>query len=215
MIDVILPSYVIDEENEKLQDLCLFSMGLPPDCRKIAIDNGGNFGGIALEKWADIYVRTSKPLGYAAAVNLGWRMATADYVVVLNNDLEFKRNWLPPLIEYLNAHHSVAAAASYDFDVPLETVTDHIWSSCFAMRNEVRQELGFFDDEYLNYRYHDQDYWCRAKKAGYRFARIGKSRVNHKESSTYKKMPEKNNEQNEQDIMLARWGVAMAQHYAP
>lgn len=81
------------------------------------------------------------------------------------------------------------------------------------MRPEVRREIGYFDDKYLPFRYHDQDYWIRAKKLGYHFLRTGSSRVKHRESSTYRKMPQRHNESKEAQVMMDRYGVTMAEYY--
>ncbi len=215
---LILPVYVMDQENAVMQDDCFSSFNQNTnrdEVTVIVIDNGSLYGVDEAQSFADIYVRTPCPVGYAKAVNMGWKITETytdcEYVGVLNNDLIFLPNWLQPLIDNLDS--KTAACASYDQPMPIEAVTDHIWSSCFLMKDSIRKEIGYFDDVNLPYRYHDQDYWMRAKSLGYSFKRIGASQVKHKESSTYKKMVEKNTEVNEERIVRERWGVAMAQYY--
>ncbi len=216
MTYLILPSLVVDDENlaicrEMLESLAFHTA----DYTLIGIDNGSiPEAKELLQKHSHIFVSFSHPLGYARAVNIGWRMVEelvdAQYVGVLNNDLTFTPGWLEALQQHLD--EKTAACASYDSRVG-NIVTNHIWSSCFLMLPETRKNIGYFDAENLPYRYHDQDYWIRAKKLGLEFKRIGASQVGHKESTTYKKMPEKANETNEYQIMQKRYGVTMAQGY--
>lgn len=220
MIYFVLPIYVQDEENEAIQEEMLASLLLTTgqtESKLIVVDNGSKFGMREAQAHADYYVRTDEPIGYARAVNIGWSIVDqldqkAD-IVVLNNDLTFQEGWLLPLIRTLD-DPMVAGVAPYDFNVPADQVTNHIWSSCFAIRQQTRKEIGFFDADQLPYRYHDQDYWARAFSLGYNFKRIGASRVSHKESTTYKKMGKQAQEAQEEQIMQQRWGTTMAQTLA-
>lgn len=183
----------------------------PEPIRRIVVDNGSRFGSDDAKAFADLYIWSPTPLGFAGAVNIGWRVSDARIVGVLNNDLTFiQPDWLLKLIPHLG-YIDTAAVAPYDH--PQEGVTDHIWSSCFFMHQETRQKIGLFDAEHLPWRYHDQDYWIRAKNLGLNFKRVGASQVRHKESSTYFKMPQRVEEGKEAEVMKARWGVTMAQHY--
>jgi GT2 family glycosyltransferase len=219
MIYLILPSYVMDEENMQMQYKMLESLHNTKSEVKykvVGIDNGSiDYARLDLQVNSDFFVKMPSPIGYARAVNIGWKITEelpdCEYVGVLNNDLTFRPGWLEALVA--NLDDETAACASYDQDIDPSAVTDHIWSSCFLMKNETRKKIGYFDAENLPYRYHDQDYWIRAKKMGLRFKRIGASRVDHKESSTYKKMPERANEEKEKQIVISRYGVAMAQNW--
>ena len=47
--------------------------------------------------------------GFAEGYNLALRQVEAEYVVLLNSDVEVTRHWLRPLVEYMDAHAEVAA----------------------------------------------------------------------------------------------------------
>lgn len=47
--------------------------------------------------------------GFAEGYNLALRQVEAEYVVLLNSDVEVTENWLQPLAAYLDAHPEVAA----------------------------------------------------------------------------------------------------------
>jgi len=216
MTYLILPSYVCDEENYQIFSQMISSLqSNTQNYKLIGIDNGSILEALELlREFSDIFVQFDTPIGYAKAVNIGWKITEelpdCEYVGVLNNDLTFSSGWLDSLIS--NLDENTAACASYDQEVG-DIVTDHIWSSCFLMRHKIRKAIGYFDSEFLPFRYHDQDSWMRAKSMGLQFKRVGKSRVTHKESTTYKKMPERNNEERERQIVEARWGTHMAQYY--
>ena len=61
-------------------------------------------------------------------------------------------------------------------------------------------------DELINYRFHDQDYSIRVKKAGLPVRRTGKVVVQHENSATYKKM-NRNEDPAEAEIMMERHGA--------
>lgn len=47
--------------------------------------------------------------GFAEGYNLALRKVEAEYVVLLNSDVEVTEHWLEPLVNYMDAHLSVAA----------------------------------------------------------------------------------------------------------
>jgi len=56
------------------------------------------------------YVATHANLGFAGGNVLGWRHVTHDYVVLLNNDTVLTDDSVTPLLAYLEAHPTCAAA---------------------------------------------------------------------------------------------------------
>jgi GT2 family glycosyltransferase len=211
MIDVIFPVYVADEENAALQRECFasFREHTPQAHRVIVVDNGSVCGREDAQEVADVYVRLPEPVGFARAVNTGWRLAEAPLACVANNDLVFLAGWLAPLLEAL-------AGGDADIAAPVDDRMSHVpfWWSCFVMAAATRERLGFFDEQALPWRYHDQDYGIRALRAGLRFARPEASRVLHRESATWFKMPHRGErDAAERQVMLARWGAATAAEY--
>ena len=47
--------------------------------------------------------------GFAEGYNLALQKVDAEYVVLLNSDVEVTENWLEPLVGYMDAHPEVAA----------------------------------------------------------------------------------------------------------
>lgn len=213
MIDIIFPIYVCDEENAAIQEECFASLMATVERKHlniIIVDNGSiRVAADHAEDISDMYIRLPKPVGFARAVNIGFKLCENGIICVANNDLIFKERWLEPLLMRVDCGTVVAPSES-----PFQGESDEIWSSCFVIRQNIREKIGFFDDVELPYRYHDQDYWIRARQLGVGFKRLGNSIVSHRESTTFRKM-EKRNEyiKHEEDVMLRRYGVTMAAHY--
>lgn len=85
----------------------------------IVVDNGSTDG--SAEFLATSYptvrvLRNDRNLGYALPNNQGARASEADYVAILNNDTRVDRNWLRPLVDYLEANPRVLMAGSLVLD---------------------------------------------------------------------------------------------------
>ena len=54
-------------------------------------------------------IKLDKNYGFADGYNKALRQVEAEYVVLLNSDVEVTPHWLDPLVEYMDAHPEVAA----------------------------------------------------------------------------------------------------------
>ena len=54
-------------------------------------------------------IRLDKNYGFADGYNKAFQQVEAEYVVLLNSDVEVTPNWLEPLVEYMDAHPEAAA----------------------------------------------------------------------------------------------------------
>ena len=54
-------------------------------------------------------IRLDKNYGFAEGYNRALQEVEADYVVLLNSDVEVKEHWLAPLVSFMDAHPEVAA----------------------------------------------------------------------------------------------------------
>ena len=222
-IAIILPIYIIDEEN--LEQYRKFSDSLhatqPDDLYELfIIDNGSKFGTFELEADADFYYRYEEPLGYAKAVNIGFEKVAqqandqegADHVVVANADLEFMtEHWLSTMLEVYEDVGGLLSAQDVA-DCNQRYYPDTSWYSLWMIAMDIWYEVGKLDDTKLNYRFHDQDYSIRLKQAGFNVGRTGLVQVKHVNSATYSKMG-RNEDPEEREEMIRRHGVALFSEY--
>lgn len=95
---VIIPNWNRREHLERLLGLLARDANLIGEI--IVVDNGSRDGSAdSAERSGARVIRLERNLGFAAAVNLGIRAAQAEYLAILNNDVEPAAGWLPRLLE--------------------------------------------------------------------------------------------------------------------
>lgn len=202
MISIILPNYCPD--NEVTEHLKLFMESLiantPKPFQLIVIENGSETQ--FLKDYADIYIHKDKPMGYARAVNLGLAAADGDFLIIMNNDLIVPQRWLETMIE----DYEDGTLAPIDMPGSPQIFEDSHWFSLVMMDRKTFTKIGYLDEQ-INYRFHDQDYSIRVKKAGLHVRQTGRVVVKHVNSLTYHKM-NRNEDPAERQIMIDRHGVA-------
>ena len=79
----------------------------------VVADNGGNDDSLALMRrdFPDIRViQLDQNYGFAEGYNRALRQIEAEYYLLLNNDVEIRqKDWLQPMLEYMDEHTDVAA----------------------------------------------------------------------------------------------------------
>ncbi|MFQ5444002.1 MAG: glycosyltransferase family 2 protein, partial [Nitrospinales bacterium] len=85
------------------------------DYEVIVVDNGSSDGSREMvEKsypWVRL-IRLPKNLGFAVACNRGIEASNADYVCLLNNDIEVEPDWLKELYEGMERHPEAGMGTS-------------------------------------------------------------------------------------------------------
>lgn len=138
--------------------------------------------------WQDgvqlIMIADSQP--YTVNVNAGLRAATGEVIIVGNNDLVFSNGWLDELLRPLGDYDIVTCWTS-DQEVTLEDriENDAKFGSIFAMKRQVYETLGGFDEQFGGY-FSDLDYRRRAIDAGFRIGKNLNMVIDHEAKTTYK-----------------------------
>lgn len=124
---------IINWNNYKDTSECLESLGkiTYPDYRIIIVDNGsedGSYQQLVSENPQHQFIRNKENLGFAVANNVGIRDAMekgTDYVLMLNNDTIVKKDFLEPMVNFLENHRQagVAGGKIYYYDE-----ADKIWT---------------------------------------------------------------------------------------
>lgn len=82
------------------------------DAEVIVADNGSTDNSVKVmnDEFANVKLLAfDKNYGFAEGYNKAIREVVADYVVLLNSDVETPMGWLEPLVEYIDAHTECAA----------------------------------------------------------------------------------------------------------
>jgi len=82
------------------------------DAEVIVADNASTDNSVAFmqQHFPDVrLILNSRNFGYAQGYNVALSQVDADYYVLLNSDVEVTPNWIPPIIELMDADPSVAA----------------------------------------------------------------------------------------------------------
>jgi len=155
-------------------------------------------------------------LGFAAANNIGIRVATnSEFIILLNDDVVVTRGWLSVLIGHLNdkqvgmvgpVTNSIGNEARIDVtynnleDVDMfarEYTFQHHGETfdikllamyCTAMRRQLIDEVGLLDERYTIGMFEDDDYALRVRELGYRIICARDVFVHHVGRGSFKKL---------------------------
>jgi glycosyltransferase involved in cell wall biosynthesis len=105
------------------------------------------------------------PQGYTAPVNAAVNAARGEYIVVMNDDIEVKAGWWPPLKEHLDLGASVALPHTGVSHHP-----DRVGLSCLAVSRGGLERVGHSPEELFDPRfkvwYQDLDLLLRVLELG-------------------------------------------------
>jgi len=147
-----------------------------------------------------ILVKNKKNEGFIKAVNEGFRLSSAEYVCVLNNDTTVYPSWLTEMVAVMDGDERIAIVnpssntlgqrKPESGDAPAEkgsyVETGSAFGFCMLIRKKLFDEIGFFDEVYGMGNFEDTDFSLRAKEKGYITVRSVNSYVYHKESRSFK-----------------------------
>ena len=123
------------------------------DWHLIIADDASTDASVALvtERWPDVTV-LAQPInrGFAANVNSGLRAVTAEYVAILNSDVELEPDWLHWLVWTLDGHAGAASATGKTLLAGDHTVLDGAgnqmrWSGAATRRGHGSVDRGQYD----------------------------------------------------------------------
>lgn len=107
MVSIVIPNYFIKGKKTKYCEDEVFTLfyrtcikrikKYTKDYQLILIDNGSEFGLEEIEKDADIVVKNEVNLGFGKSCNQGFRVATGDWIVCMNNDVFVYEGWIEAL----------------------------------------------------------------------------------------------------------------------
>ena len=190
---------------------CLESLWktVPADVKIIVINNGSTDGTADyLAKLNNVEtIQNDTNRGCAAAWNQGVKAFQVDWTVVLNNDVVLSSGWLENLIRFAEENNVGVATPgiregelNYDvedyareFTAKMKNVVRNGANGiCFAVRRDVFNKVGLFDENFRIGVFEDADFFLRTKQAGFRLATTGRSFIHHFGSITQKAIQKSN-----------------------
>jgi len=175
----------------------------------IVVDNGSQDGSVALLKILQKQypqlkvVFNQKNLGFAKAVNQGVKAAKGEIVVLLNNDVVPKEDFLKPLVKDFEEEKVFAVSLNepqwswakgkwikgfVEHEVGPKTEKPHLsfWANggSGAFRKSIWLKLGGLDEIFAPFYWEDIDLSYRAWKRGYKILWEPQSIVHHQHETT-------------------------------
>lgn len=202
LYDIIIPHYGVNHLTEYCLDCLISIRRCSNDYRIIFVDNGSpEFDKIApeLNLHPHLLIRNSKNLGYVKAVNQALMLASAPYIVFLNNDTEAVPFWLENLREPLEAGAHLSGPRtttqnSWQGRTPVGMGWEFLGADamlaffCTMFKKEVFEILGFLDEDF-GAGFGDDDWFCyKAQHAGFRLALVRHLCIPHRHRSTFKEV---------------------------
>lgn len=148
-----------------------------------------------------------KNLGFAGGVNKGVEGVKTEWILILNDDIEFNNNsTIDSLIKYAeekkldavspilrnpnggveNLGYKVLPIGKIELIKKIDNNIDGITAACLLIKTEVFKKLGGFDEKFFAY-LEDVDFFLRFKKTDYKMG-IANVEVLHNHMTTTKTM---------------------------
>jgi len=152
----------------------------------IIVDNGSSER-YSWDEEADAYIRFKENRGIAPAWNAGLRIARADHIAVINDDIIVCENWLEKLKDAVSKPQG-GVSNIYVQHLPQGqgVVENYKWfsGSCFMLPRTTINRVGYFDEQYEKANFEDHDYWTRIMREGLKLYVDYSATIMHKEGQT-------------------------------
>jgi len=151
-------------------------------------------------------------LGFAKANNIGIKVATGEYIILLNNDTVVTRGWISGLLRHFANSVGMVGPVTNSIgneakiNVPYKNLDEmhafaeyytskHFGESfkinvlamfCVAIKREIIDKVGLLDERYGVGMFEDDDYAMAVRKAGYKLLCAEDVFIHHFGSATFK-----------------------------
>lgn len=172
---------------------CVKRQNLKPE-KVIIVDSGSADGTEEMVRKEFPFVEfhpLGKNIGYAAGYNVAFSLVPShiDYVVVLDHDVTFDKDYINNVVERFEKEPETTAVLMCDLEEPLiksfalnEGYINAYHGSCFSYRNKIKK-LMRYDEKFFAYD-NEADLCARLLNRGYRILFYPGCKVVHKKDST-------------------------------
>lgn len=130
----------------------------------------------------EIIVVWNDKMGYAPAINRGWKCSRGEFVIVMNDDVWLKEGNLKDLCVAGHATSPTYDGNSYEF----------IWGSCFCLPRDVFELIGGMDERYRVSYFDDDDLIKTLQLHNIPFKTVKSVDFGHTPATTLESMPDRN-----------------------
>lgn len=152
------------------------------------------------------FIPITKNFGFAHTVNIGFRVATGEFVGTCNDDVVLQKNWVEKLLQHATITTGSINPIITDIDGTIETAgitihpkgkaypitqmphqavtqTDATNAACVLYNKQALNKVGMFDERFGSY-LEDIDLSLRLKRAGYDNIVVNTVRITHLKHQT-------------------------------
>lgn len=215
-----------------------FLLNITLSTRLIIIDNGSTDGTkdylLSLRDTSNCkfeIILNKENKGACKGRNQGIVLSNAPYICVVDNDVDFTKDWLNEIILIFERHKNIgiispnsnALGTRLPKNSSLQKFAQQLGekhkstfietpfciSFCMVIRRDVIKKVGGFSEEFSPIFFEDTDYSMKAQKAGYLVGTASGSYVLHQEHGSLKEMGEKQKEKfflRSRKIFFKKWG---------
>lgn len=220
-LSIVIPAWEMDEEKGRLIRNCVESIKQHTDVTHelIIVDNGSTVAKDFMRDSSDICIVNRENLGFAAAINQGFRLARGKHVAFMNDDIVVGQSWASHMVRMSELGVIVMPAVmrpeliqeGETFAQSIQRTQDERkwhpqygdcdpfpeldgWGSLFMGRRDVFQRVQdqygeLMSEEYRYTMFDDRDLWLRLCLMGVRNVRTHKVWVHHVGNATWGKIP--------------------------
>src|SRR5881628_398520 len=165
-LSVVIPHWPLDEEAADALRRCVASF--PVECERIVVVNEGT--------------------GYGRNVNIGLRLATGDYIAVVNNDCRLEDGDVYDLCVPDAVVSPLIVGERQGFGQSIEPGGFH--GSFWVVPRPVLDRVGLLDERFEQAYWEDDDFLARVRRAGFPTRQVSSVRVKHIGGLTTVKIPQ-------------------------
>lgn len=208
LIDIVIPCF----NQPEFTSVCLTHLSCNTDpslIRVILVNNGSSIE--SRSRYAEVLdsclfpsaiIDLPENLGFVKGTNVGIAVATAPYIMFLNNDTEVPPGWLEALMEVLEREEKVGIVGPLSSSLlqwqgqpehrgkgwKILPNTAMLAFFCAVLRREIIAKCGYLSEEFQAGLGDDDDYCERVKRAGWRLALRRDLVVVHHHRATFREV---------------------------
>jgi len=165
-LSVVIPHWPLDEDTNEALRRCVLSF--PLECERIVVVNDGT--------------------GYGRNVNIGLRLATGDYIAVVNNDSRVEHGDVYDLCLDETVTSPLIIGERQGLGESIEPGGFH--GSFWVVPRPVLDRVGLLDERFERAYWEDDDFLARLRQAGVPTRQVVSVRVRHTGGLSTVKVPE-------------------------